>query len=1147
MSDERPEKRRKKWPLIVLGVLVFILAFLLFLPGILSASFVRTMLVAKVNESLEPMDAGEVEIDRWKFRWFGNNELEGIRYIDAAGHKVADIDSVIIQKGLADLARKWTDMGVIKIGNPVIDVRIADKEAENASPPPDDSGAAPRPRVDGSSASEVDGAPLTLPVNVNIEITSATLRVASPEGGQPVAISELDSKLIVDKNRPGIQWKAEGVSGSEGSPLEFDVTLKPLLGGAFNPENVTANGYLKAISLELGPILDLAAAINETVPTGNGFLSADLTFASHGKKDIAVSGEITGLNLNLKGGALGLDEPNIGDVKINFQASQSESGFLFEDTEVHSKLIRASVIGQLPKVGEGTIDFNGHVDLAALANELPHTLRLQEGLEVKSGSLHAAAQLNSKGDTHTLGSTLVVSNVAGDMDGKNVALTQPVELQLAAVKSANDVDVQSLTVTSSFLKAEGKGNIDNFSVTAKASLQKGLEEASQFLDLGGWQVMGDANMNFSMLKLSEQERQLTLGLESPAFYLQQDEKEIVPEQSIKVHVDAVADVPEDGFLKKVYRLESSFDTAIASGRLNLSELLLSEANEVGNSALPLVETIALNTSIDLERLNDILPRPTNGPPVRLMGAATLAVSGSVSEEGVQADHATMALKELLFESGSKSFYQKNATVQSKMLVRPENKSAVLSNVVGSFSAGEFRADRIELKNWEDVINTLDARISSQFDLAQLSRELAAWQTAEQSLPMDGVVEIHIDAVPDGANDKKFSVDAALQDFVWTLKNQQVVTDSNVTFQVSAHFADDMNDLKLTGMKLSSTPLSLESDLALNDLKGDGMLNAKGRIVYDMAKMEPYIKALSGQKLNARGSASKPFTLRVPLGSGEKEGPVVSPYFDSAFFVESMNFYGMNIIDLEIPILLEDNLLQTSLDAQVNNGRLAFYPSIDLGAQIPKLSIPTNSMVLTDVGLTDQLADELLGKIHPIFKGAAIANGKVDMLMDYLEVPTAGDLQKGLRFAGTFALKDVKLSGSPLVGLALKLAKVKEGEYGFEQEEMHFVCESGWITPSPLKINVEEFPLTFAGRLGLDGTLQYSVSVPITKKIIDEKYAKYLEGESITIPVSGTVAKPRIPSDALQQALKPLIAEGAKRAAGELLNEKAGKLLEGLFR
>ena len=58
-----------------------------------------------------------------------------------------------------------------------------------------------------------------------------------------------------------------------------------------------------------------------------------------------------------------------------------------------------------------------------------------------------------------------------------------------------------------------------------------------------------------------------------------------------------------------------------------------------------------------------------------------------------------------------------------MLVRPENKSVVLSNVVGSFSAGEFRADRIELKNWEDVINTLDARISSQFDLAQLSREL----------------------------------------------------------------------------------------------------------------------------------------------------------------------------------------------------------------------------------------------------------------------------------------------------------------------------------------------------------------------------------------------------------------------------------------
>ena len=74
-----------------------------------------------------------------------------------------------------------------------------------------------------------------------------------------------------------------------------------------------------------------------------------------------------------------------------------------------------------------------------------------------------------------------------------------------------------------------------------------------------------------------------------------------------------------------------------------------------------------------------------------------------------------------------------------------------------------------------------------------------------------------------------------------------------------------------------------------------------------------------------------------------------------------------------------------------------------------------------------------------------------------------------------------------------------------------------------------------------------MKVPVTEKIVDERYARYLKGQFITIPIGGTASKPRISSSDLQRALKPLVAEGAKQAAGELLNEKAGDFLEKLLK
>jgi len=82
-----------------------------------------------------------------------------------------------------------------------------------------------------------------------------------------------------------------------------------------------------------------------------------------------------------------------------------------------------------------------------------------------------------------------------------------------------------------------------------------------------------------------------------------------------------------------------------------------------------------------------------------------------------------------------------------------------------------------------------------------------------------------------------------------------------------------------------------------------------------------------------------------------------------------------------------------------------------------------------------------------------------------------------------------------------------------------------------------------GSVGLDQTVALVAEVPIQDAWIErERSLASLRGQSLQVPISGTLGEPRMDSRAIQQLASQLLRGAAQQAIGDELNRQINKLL-----
>lgn len=370
--------------------------------------------------------------------------------------------------------------------------------------------------------------------------------------------------------------------------------------------------------------------------------------------------------------------------------------------------------------------------------------------------------------------------------------------------------------------------------------------------------------------------------------------------------------------------------------------------------------------------------------------------------------------------------------------------------------------------------------------------------------------------------------------------ETVFAERNGRVAVDATLTADGERLSVAKLAVASALGDVDATAELTELKSRRMLDAKGRAAVDFAAVTQVLEGKGIDEFKLTGKASRDFRFSGPLGGGLPT-LLAEGEFSGAVFLASLKGMGLAAGPSDATARLSKGVLRLGYEPPLNDGQLRFVPSLDVGGKAFALTFPPKTRLLENVKVTQEMMDVLLTKVNPLFQGSTLLGGMVTLDLAHGRFATDATGQKVLTAEADLVFSNLKLEMGGTLREVLAMVKVTDRVYEVARLPAHVVIRENRVYVDPVTMVIDKQPLTLSGWVAFDGTLNYTMDVPITERLVGGAVGKALKGTTAKIPVTGTVVAPRLDTRGLQQAMQDTL----KSAVKEQAVERIGGFLERL--
>ena len=273
--------------------------------------------------------------------------------------------------------------------------------------------------------------------------------------------------------------------------------------------------------------------------------------------------------------------------------------------------------------------------------------------------------------------------------------------------------------------------------------------------------------------------------------------------------------------------------------------------------------------------------------------------------------------------------------------------------------------------------------------------------------------------------------------------------------------------------------------------------------------------------------------------------------------QSLRAYGFDVGKSELKATADKGLVtMTPVEATFGGGKIRVEPTLRLNPGAYDLTF-RQGKVIDAAKLTPAACAEAVGYALPAIANSAQADGTVSFELGDNRIPLA-DPTRGV-VKGNLTVHDATVSPGPVIaqlieafGLDAPKLQVKKGSV------VPIRMENGRVFHSDFVLNVGNTPVTTAGSVGTDGTLDLTVSVPIGSTLAEKLVPgnrpvihKALAQQSITVAIGGTLTKPTLNREAMKGQLAKIVQgamkDAVKEAGAGVADDLIKKGLEGIFK
>ncbi len=466
MSNPSPARRPRRWWKVLATLFVVVLVVVVALPWLLTLGPARSRVASGLNQALAP---GRLQFEELHLSWFGPTRLSSVTLLDPKGEAVAEAPSAVYDQSLFQILFAHREPATLTLDGASLEVERGEDGLINLAQALQTIIANPDPRRD-----------------ITIRIARGSLRYRDPFLAEPSTAEALDLTLRIPTAPNPVTWSMKLGQGSASLEIQGDFDRW-----------LSKGGPPRSPELQVGvigkrwPFVARTAGLDAT-----GRLDGSLDFArKRGRWVLSGDARLTGLNARgkvLSGDTLAFDR-----LEAGWDLAEGEEGWTIRRLSATSPLGEVKAEGNLNGPdGTGKQRIEGRVDLAEIARQLPHALRLRGGLAVDRGSARIVVDLTSSPGRSTYDIEARLTDFAARDHDRPLALREPATLSGRFVRNGDDASFEQFSVKNSFLDLSAQGKLDDGVKLAGTIDLGGLrKQIGEWIELGQLDLAGRAEVS----------------------------------------------------------------------------------------------------------------------------------------------------------------------------------------------------------------------------------------------------------------------------------------------------------------------------------------------------------------------------------------------------------------------------------------------------------------------------------------------------------------------------------------------------------------------------------------------------------------------------------------------------------------------------
>lgn len=1132
-----------------------------------AASQVDSWRNAAIRAVLPSID-GDVFVGAASLSWWGPIDLRDVSVVDRQGEPLLEAARIVSRKSLVQLCLDTQHVGEFRCQSPRVRVvfREGGSSLEDVLAPVlsrDSVGESLEFSlvVEGGSAELVSTGDLQ-----RGELREVELHVA---GGSDGAIQVVGSAMTGDVASPG-RLKFEIVPGGEaeeGSAAAHETAL------VFKAQRVDL-ALLDALLARIAPGVSLAGLADADVRlTGN--------FASSAARS-EIAGRLTVQQLAIAAPGMAADERlQLPLAEINARGTLEEGAVRVQRLAWQSDISRGDLAGSIEldqKALDGasterlrtlnSLDIRGaaEFDLALLAAALPKTLHLRDDADISRGALSIDLRTTNGQAGRAWQAECKLHALSAHVAGRPVVWDQPAELTLSAHAGESGPEVDSLTFQSKFLEATAEGSLASGRLRARCDLQTLSQQAGQFIDLAQARLDGRASVDAEWRWPANGRLQLDAHGTAEQLVVALPGRRPCRENKLDLNVSLAGEAGD-----RAGRLESA-TVQLTSGADKLLVALL-EPVLLGQreSAAQFRLRVDGGLSSWLARVPfELLP-------------ATWNVAGTITAEGMfalqdpvvawdklRADFENLELTAPDWQASEPLVKLESSGGWDRRQGQVEIRSATLSSHVVA-----ARAKDLLWRGASGAAPVAAGVVSYQADVGRLWSFVPAATRAEAGA-LSGLVKGRLSGTQAG---DRLRLSAQLASDDLTLREPHATAGTPLgplTANLAATYDRQRDELHIEKAQLDAQGLALAARGGVQECSERRLANLTGDVGYDFDRLSPLLNSVLPRDIRLSGTGQHPWQIHGPLAAPQdhprvhpvslesSRGAVPgAPYVSEELSAQAglgwsaARAFGLAFGPAKLDARLAHGVATLApFELAVGEGKLRLSAQVAINQQPMLVELPAGS-VLEKVHLTPQICAGWLRYVAPLLADAALAEGRFSVDLAHGRLPVsnaaAGDI------AGTLTIHSAQVLPGGVARQLVDVARQFEGilrrraaestRHELEpvlvlpDQEVEFALAQGRVEHRGLTMQSGDVTIRTHGSVGIDETLALVAELPIPADwVACDRYLKGMGGQTVQIPIGGTLGQPRVDSRALAMLAQKIAGSAAESAVEGVIQDQLKRLL-----